>query len=245
MDKVPLKIHPKLPLYKYVRSAFFAFLFIAILMYLWWTRGDLIGRLISDREFLENWLAQHKAKAPIVFMLLQALQVIVFFLPGESTQIAGGYLFGIWWGLLWSSLGIAFGSLIAFFSAKFFGRPFVELIISEATLKKFDYLMHHKTGLLPVIVLFLIPGIPKDILCYIVGLTPINFFHFFIISFIGRLPGIILSTLFGHSLAEENYFLFFIILGVILLTIIVGIFYRKEISQYAEDVAGNNKNPKP
>jgi len=169
----------------------------------WW--GPTLWPILSDRERFRAWLESYHAAAALVFVLVQCVQVVVFFIPGEVTQFAGGYIFGTWKGLALSYLGITLGSVLAFLFARVFGRPAVTLLISHETLQKFDRLVYGKSGFWPMLVLFFLPGIPKDILCYIAGLTPMPLLTFLLISTIGRFPGILLSCILGDGLAERNW----------------------------------------
>jgi uncharacterized membrane protein YdjX (TVP38/TMEM64 family) len=189
---------------QYVLLCVSGLLFISLIgLALWW--GPTLWPILSDRERFRAWIESYHAAAALVFVLVQCLQVVVFFIPGEVTQFAGGYVFGTWKGLLLSYLGITLGSVIAFLFARFFGRPAVTVFISHETLRKFDRLVYGKSGFWPMLVLFFLPGIPKDLLCYIAGLTPMPLATFVLISTIGRFPGVLLSCILGDGLAERNW----------------------------------------
>jgi len=179
------------------------FLIALVGLALWW--GPTLWPILSDRERFRAWIESYHAAAALVFVLVQCAQVVVFFIPGEVTQFAGGYVFGIWKGLGLSYLGITVGSVLAFLFARFFGRPAVLLFISHETLRKFDRLVYGKSGFWPMLVLFFLPGIPKDLLCYIAGLTPMSLATFLLISTVGRFPGVLLSCILGDGLAERNW----------------------------------------
>ena len=167
--------------------------------------GPELWPIFSDRERFRAWIESYRSSAALVFVLVQCVQVVLFFIPGEVTQFAGGYIFGTWQGLLLSYLGITLGSVFAFLIARLFGHAAVGLLISRETLQKFDRLVYGKSGFWPMFVLFLLPGIPKDLLCYIAGLTPMHIVTFVLISTVGRFPGVILSCLLGDGLAERNW----------------------------------------
>jgi uncharacterized membrane protein YdjX (TVP38/TMEM64 family) len=174
-----------------------------ILLVMRW--GPTLWPIFSNQERFRAWIESYKSAAALVFVLVQCAQVILFFIPGEVTQFAGGYIFGAWQGLLLSYLGITLGSVIAFLLARLFGYAAVGLLISRETLRKFDRLVYGKSGFWPMFLLFLLPGIPKDILCYIAGLTPMHVVTFVLISAIGRFPGVFLSCVLGEGLAEHSW----------------------------------------
>lgn len=167
--------------------------------------GPTLWPIFSNQERFRAWIESYKSFAALVFVLVQGVQVVLFFIPGEATQLAGGYIFGTWQGLLLSYLGITLGAVLAFFLARLFGHAAVDLLIDRATLRQFDRLVYGKSGFWPMLVLFLLPGIPKDVLCYIAGLTPMHVVTFLLISTIGRFPGVILSCVLGEGLAERNW----------------------------------------
>ena len=167
--------------------------------------GPVLWDLLSDQERFKAWIESYEEYAVLVFIATQIVQVILFFIPGEVTQFAGGYIFGTWLGLLLSYIGITLGALAAFYLARFFEHAAIDLLVDRQTLRRFDRLVYGKSGFWPMFILFLIPGIPKDLLCYIAGLTPMHIVTFVIISTIGRFPGVLLSSIFGDGLAERNW----------------------------------------
>jgi uncharacterized membrane protein YdjX (TVP38/TMEM64 family) len=162
------------------------------------------------------------------FIVLQALQVLIAPVPGELTGFLGGYLYGPYLGIALSTVGLTLGSVLAFVLAKVFGRPFVEKWVSTATLARFDYLLHHKGAFL-VFLLFLIPGFPKDYLCYVLGLGHLSVLEFIIIGGTGRLFGTVLLTLGGTFIRLHQYWRFSILVGVALVLILLAMAYRDKL----------------
>ena len=171
-----------------------------------------------DRERLQGFLNSLGPLSFIGFIFLQALQVIAAPVPGEVTGLIGGFLYGPFLGVLLSTIGLTFGSWIAFYLSKTFGRPFVDKFVSRETLDKYDYLLHHKGAFL-VFILFLIPGFPKDILCYILGLGHLSTKEFLIISTVGRFAGTVLLTVGGSYLRHQQYYRFSVLLGIAVIVV--------------------------
>lgn len=163
--------------------------------------------IFHDPSAFRQWILQWGVWAPFIFLLLQVLQVIVFVIPGEVTQIAAGWLFGFGWGSALSLLGILVGSAIAFGLARRLGVPFVHRIAGAEAVTKFDGLMGSPRFIGSLFLLFVIPGIPKDVLCYVAGLSRIRFFPFMLLSSVARLPGIFGSSLMGKAVQEQNWWL--------------------------------------
>lgn len=185
-------------------------------------------KLLMDRDRLLDFIREYRAYAVLVFVGFQAMQVVVAIVPGEVTGLVGGILFGPAWGILFSTLGLAAGSWIAFSLARLIGRPLVELFISRDTINRYDYVMKHK-GMLLAVLLFLIPGFPKDILCYLLGLGHMRTGDFLIVSTAGRLLGTALLTVGGTALRDGRYGLFFTILGIGIGAILLVMIYRERI----------------
>jgi len=201
-----------------------------------------IWSIFASPEALRAWIASLGFIAPLAFVALQCIQVIIFVIPGEVPQIAGGYLFGFWWGSLLSVSGIIIGSAVNFLLARLLGVPFVRLLFSH---EKIDYAGRIATSpraRISMFLLFLIPGIPKDILCYGAGLTPLTLHVFLIISTLGRLPGILGSAFMGGAAAEEKWIVAGAVFLVASLLFLLGFFFKERILFLLEKLASRNKN---
>ena len=145
------------------------------------------------------------AFAPIIFMLLMAFQVIIAFIPGGPLELIGGMLFGSGLGLLVTVAGAFLGTLCVFLLVQRFGKPLVDFFVPEEKAKKLKILQDEEKLEFWVFVLFLIPGIPKDLLTYLVPLTRIRGRDFLLLSTLGRFPSLAASVLVGDSLSEGRY----------------------------------------
>jgi len=166
--------------------------------------------------------------SPLAFILVQVVQVVVAPIPGGAIEFLGGYMFGVKAGFFYSMVGLLLGSCVAFGLARIFEKWAVEKFVSEETREKFDYLIGHE-GVILSFLLFLIPGFPKDALCYILGLTPMHLGIFLIISTIGRVPGTLMATLQGAKAFDQQYKIFFLLSGISALVILVFYIYHEDI----------------
>lgn len=185
--------------------------------------------LVRDADRFRLWIQGYGSMGFAVFIIIQVLQVIVFIVPGEVVQIAGGYLYGTLLGALLSSIGITIGSLICFGLARLLGRRAIESIIGCEKVHKFDDFINQPKGEALLFLIFLIPGLPKDVLAYAAGLSPIRFRNFFIITFIARLPGILISAYWGSNIVERNYWLLAGIAAIAAILFLLGIFKGRAI----------------
>ncbi len=196
-------------------------------------------RLLSDRDQVAPFLAAFGSAAPLAFMGLQILQVILAPVPGEATGFIGGYLFGAARGFIYSSLALAVGSWINFAIGRYLGKRYVRKWIPAHKLARFDHLVKRQ-GIIVLLILFLFPGFPKDYLCLFLGATAIPVKAFLTIATFGRMPGTLLLSLQGEFLFEKNYLVLGIVLAVTVLAAVVSIRYREHIYRWMEKVNGKS-----
>jgi len=184
--------------------------------------------LFINRRHLVSFFREHRTYAALIFIGLQALQVVAAPVPGEVTGFVGGIFFGPLWGVVYSTIGLTIGSWIAFMLARLLGRPLVERMVSMETIRRYDYVMKHK-GLLLAFLMFLIPGFPKDFLCYLLGLGHMRQRDFLLISATGRLLGTVLLTMGGTYFRDARYGALFTVVGVSLAIILLVMIYRERV----------------
>ncbi|MFC7165980.1 TVP38/TMEM64 family protein [Halospeciosus flavus] len=148
---------------------------------------------IADPVWLRTRIAAYGPFAPVVFVFLQAVQIVFAPIPGQLLAFVGGYLFGAVHGTLYSLLGAAIGSTVAFLLARRYGRPYVERAITAETLATFDDVVSHD-GRFALFLAFLVPGLPDDAICFVAGLTRIPLWQLVAISIVGRVPGYLLEA---------------------------------------------------
>src|SRR5512140_2571557 len=193
-----------------------ALLFLIALSFILYETGAF--RFFMDKKKILEFLNSLGPLSFLGFILLQTFQVVAAPVPGEVTGFIGGYLDGPVLGIVLSTIGLTIGSFVAFALSRTLGRPFVEKFVKKETMAKYDYLLHHKGAFL-VFLLFLIPGTPKDLLCYILGLGHLTTKEFLIMSTVGRLGGTVLLTLGGNYIHHHQYRQFFTLLGVAIIIV--------------------------
>lgn len=215
---------------------------IAVPVVIW--RREL-WQLFSSTAGLREWVASTGALAPLAFVAVQALQVVVFVIPGEVPQIAGGYLFGPWLGTLLSLGGILVGSAIDFFLARLAGKPFVRALFPGDQVDRIGRLLDTRGARVAFFLLFLVPGIPKDILCYVAGLSPMRFPFFAGSSTLGRLPGIVGSAIIGDAAAARRWPLVIGLGAAAVALFAAGWLLREPVQRWIEKVAGRRRPHDP
>jgi uncharacterized membrane protein YdjX (TVP38/TMEM64 family) len=158
---------------------------------------------VLDRERIRAVMNAAGSWGPVLFIMVLALQVVTIFWP-VPVEIAGGYLFGLPLGLLYSTLGLALGSMLAFCLGRWLEKNFVSRLVHLHTMKSIRKLMKRE-GTLTAFLVFLIPGVPKDFVCYFLGLTRMSLAFFLVAATLARFPGTVLLTLEGAQVYKGHY----------------------------------------
>lgn len=189
------------------RLALGILLLLAVLSVLvFWKIGVPMVTLASDPEKFRLWLAERRTSGRFLYMAMVFLQVIVAVIPGEPLEIAGGYAFGALEGTLLCLASATVGSILIFFLVRRFGVRLVTLFFSQEKLHSVRFLQYSPRRTFLYLIVFMIPGTPKDLLCYFAGLTEIRFPAFLLICSLGRLPSIVTSAVGGDALGTKSYF---------------------------------------
>jgi uncharacterized membrane protein YdjX (TVP38/TMEM64 family) len=190
--------------------------------------GEIIEIISNPGEF-RNLLISFGSFSILIFIGIQILAVLLVPVPGEFVIIAGGYIYGTMLGTLYSLIGILSGSIIVFSFSKYFGYSLVRLLVPPKRFAKFNALMNHRKSDLTIFFLYLMPQIPKGILTYIAGLTPITPVKFIAYSTIARIPCIIGASYIGANLREQDFLPVIIILVVTGILLIISFVMRERI----------------
>ena len=181
---------------------------VALIFYIYYTGGWkdtlLYYRYFFNLKRLKLFVASFGPYAAPVYILLQCMQVVIAPIPGEVTGFVGGLLFGVWEGTLLSTIGLTIGSLIAFSIGRLLGAGFVHRIVKQECIDRFDDFITHK-GLYITWMLFILPGFPKDSLCYLLGLTRMKYIDLILLNVLGRLPGTLMLVLQGSAVRRGHY----------------------------------------
>jgi uncharacterized membrane protein YdjX (TVP38/TMEM64 family) len=194
--------------------------------------------ILSTRERLQEWLAGWGNSAKLVYVALQVFQVVVFVVPGEPVQVAGGYFFGVATGSLLAAVGSVLGATVCFFLGRLMGRPFLRAFVPADRVAQVEKLIASPRGTTTLFLLYVIPGIPKDVLGYVAGVSSIRYFLFIVVSTLGRLPGLVGSAVLGSSAASRRWVLFGIVAAVALILFGAGLLLRPRIQAWLERFGG-------
>lgn len=178
---------------------------IAVMGLLVWLVGVPLVRFASQPEHFRTWVNSHGFGGRLAYMGMVILQVVVALIPGEPFEIAAGYAFGAVEGTLLCLAASALGSVCVFLLVRRFGHRLAEVFFSKEKLRSIRFLQTTRRRDLLFLIIFMLPGTPKDLLCYFAGLTTIRFPVWLLICSLGRLPSIVTSTIGGDALGTKNY----------------------------------------
>ena len=161
---------------------------IAVPVYIYFFHYDLIERF-SNMENVNALFREYKAESVLFYIGAQILQIVICIIPGQWLQFAAGYIYGFWLGYLLSLVGAAIGTVFTYYIARILGHYAMHLIFGEEKIHQMLNSLNSKKAVVLVFLIFLIPGVPKDLCNYVAGLSEMKLKRFMVVSLIGRSPG--------------------------------------------------------
>jgi uncharacterized membrane protein YdjX (TVP38/TMEM64 family) len=201
----------------------------------------LLTKESADRA--KQYILSFGGAAPLFFIVLHVLEVVLAPIPGQAAGFAGGYIFGWKPGVLYTMVGLSIGSLIVFLLSRKLGRAFVERFNGREAMKDFEELLlgegashgaYAKSrdavsshGLLTFFVIMLLPGLPDDLVCFVAGLSRIPIWQLMLVVIAGRFPGMLVLAMAGDgfSQAETNRIFYLFIAATLAITVLY--FWKK------------------
>jgi len=211
---------------KLIKVIIIILIIVAITFYF----GSSILSYFKNGAEAKEMIQSFGAFAPIIMIALLIIIVLLAFVSQIPLIVASGFAFGAIPAFCYAFIGFFIGGTIAFFLARKFGRPFVIKIITKNAMEKLDNYSGVRLNII-LFLFFLIPIFP-DAICYVAGLTNIKYRTFVLLSLIGRIPTIILFTVAGNSIANTNYTLGIILLGIIIICATIILIFRQRIETH-------------
>ena len=184
-------------------TGIFLFLLLSVLICIF--AGKPLIQFVQEPERFRAWVDEQGILAPIAFLGMLVLQIVVAVIPGEPLEIAAGYAFGAVEGTLLCLFGAFLGRVAVFLLVRKLGARAVDVFFPLDKLNELKFLQNKRRLTLWVFFLFFLHGTPKDVLCYVVGLTDLPLRSWLIISAIAPLPSIVTSTIGGDALGMGDY----------------------------------------
>jgi uncharacterized membrane protein YdjX (TVP38/TMEM64 family) len=225
--------------YRFVILAVVAAVILAGSAWLVWSDSTLyrwLSRLYTDRQFMHETVQRWGMLGPLVFIAIQTLQIIVAPIPGDVTGVLGGFAFGQWLGFVYSTIGLTLGSVLAFWIGRRLGAPFVRRVTGPEVWQHLDFVVEAEGAILCFII-FLVPGLPKDALCYLFGVSPMPFWVFALVSTLGRIPGTWVLSAGGARASEAQYAQLLLLMAVVAAMALPLYYYRSRIVSWVRQRA--------
>ena len=214
--------------------------FVVILVLLTLLFTKVLSPYLKSADKLREFLETYGWKGRFILLGLQCLQVVVAFIPGEIIELGAGYAYGAFQGLLICLVGVALSSSIIFLLVKKIGAPMVEMFISREKMNQLAFLNDEQKLKRLTFWLFFIPGTPKDVLTYFVGLTDMSLWQFLFITLIARIPSVISSTVCGQMLGDKDYVTAALVFAVTGIVSIIGYYlYNRFVELKKQEKAGS------
>ena len=210
--------------------------FIIFTIAIFWFIGRKMLTFVSEPDKFRAWVDSQGIQSRFIFIGMVAFQIVIAIIPGEPLEIGAGYAFGAIEGSLLCMAGIFIGSVIVFLFSRYFGVRAVEAIYPREKIKRLKFLNNPKKLNALTFILFFIPGTPKDLLTYFMGLTPMKLTTWMLITLTARIPSVITSTIGGNALGLQDYKFAIIAFVVAVIISIIGIFIHNRISKAHEQV---------
>ena len=209
-------------------------IFILFMAVIAWFIGRPLVRFVEEPEKFQLWVDSHGIWGRLAFIGMVVLQVIVAIIPGEPLEIGAGYAFGVIEGTMLCLIGMFIGGVTVFCFVRRFGIKVVEVFFSREKIDSLRFLQNEKRVKLVAFLLFLLPGTPKDILSYVVGLTKLPLSTWILITTVARIPSVLTSTLAGAALGEGEHVSAAVAFGIMFLLSGAGFVCYRFIKRHRE-----------
>ncbi|MBQ1328946.1 MAG: TVP38/TMEM64 family protein [Mogibacterium sp.] len=190
----------------------------------------------DSAERVVDYLKANSSIAALLIICIQIVQVVICFLPGQPVQFAASYMFGVARGFAFSITGAVIGTVISFYLAKLLGNDAMNLFFGEEKVRDYKKKLDSGRGLLLAFLIYLIPGIPKDIVSYVAGISDMRFRPFLLVATVGRIPGMLGSLMLGHFFGRQDYRAMIIIAVIIAVILLICYIKRDALIGFLDDV---------
>lgn len=156
--------------------------------------------LFTDTEKLQSLLEKSGILAPLLFVIVQAVQVVIPIMPGAIGCVFGVVFFGAFWGFVFNYIGICIGSVCAFLLARKYGMMFVQNMTGSKFYNKYQHFLEKENQFEKMFALLIfLPVAPDDFLCYLAGVSRMRLTRFTTIILLGKPAAIFMYSMGLHQ----------------------------------------------
>lgn len=207
---------------------------IGIPAYIFIFQKELLSQL-TDVDYVVTLINDNLTKGSFIYLGIMCIQIVISVLPGQVIQTMAGYVFPPILAIILSIIGTIIGSTLTYYIAKILGKDFINMVFGEEKMDNFTRKLNSKKAYIIVFLIYLIPGIPKDMMGYAAGISSMDYPLFILTSTIGRIPGIVGCIIIGQMTYNQNY-TGAIIIGVFAtILFVLGLIYKKKINEWLEN----------
>lgn len=221
--------------YTIIKFAILIIIIAGIPAYIYFFQRDFIMQF-KDLDAVNQFLDKYKLLGGFIYIGGQVLQIVIAAIPGQALQIAAGYMYGIWLGYLLSLMGAFIGSAATFYLARWLGKDAMYLIFGQEKMQSFIDRLNGKRAFIIVFILYLVPGIPKDLFNYAAGVSNMKCSTFLIISLAGRSPGMLGSLAIGLMFRTGSHIGIIILGSIAVILFGLGAVYHKKVSAWIDNL---------
>lgn len=194
------------------------------------TSAGPVSSFLGDHDKVVESVEKMGFFAPALYIVINILQIILAPIPGQVVGGVGGYIFG-WWGVLWTLIGSTIGYFIVILIARKFGRPLLEKIFKKEAVEKFDFALGNNAAII-LFLIFLLPGLPDDMVGYMAGLTDIPMKKLLVLITLGHLTTIIITNYIGMGLGSDNLAPVIIVSVIVVLILALAAWQKDRITNF-------------
>ncbi len=196
---------------------------------------EKINTLEEAQTFLMSFVEKNDyTKLYLIYFGLQILQIIIFIIPGQFINMAAGWLLGFPAGFLLSLAGAAAGTAITYYLSIILGQSAMRVLIEPEKFNNFLERLNSERAYIAVLILYMVPGLPKDFIGYVAGVSNMKFLPFLVLSLIGRTPALAVSIMTGSMLHKESYIGVILLAALMVALFIIGFINRNRLIHFVD-----------
>ena len=215
-----------------VKFALFILFLVGLPLFLYLRYGELLSTFNSSDDIV-SLLERDVLTGAFIYLGMQILQIVISIIPSNLVQFAAGYVYGVPIAYILSLAGVVVGTAIVFFVSRLLGRDALSMVLGN----KFDSFLERvnsKKGIAFICAIYLIPGLPNDLMCYVGGVSKLKFMPFLLLSLVMRSPGMLMSIIAGYMLRGGNHIELIILLIIIAILTVLGIVFKEKFIDFLD-----------
>jgi uncharacterized membrane protein YdjX (TVP38/TMEM64 family) len=195
--------------------------------------GPSLWRIVQDEAALEAWLVTLGWWGPLALVALNAIQIVVAPIPGYVVQLAAGFLFGPIWGGVWANVGLLVGATLAFWLARFYGRPLAGRLVGHERLAQWEHVTHSDSTLVWFVLLL---GPVGDLPYFLAGLAKVSFAKIFLITLLVRVPSTFVVAAAGAGVMLLTWWQIALVIALLFVIVLLFLRYQTQIVQWSDRI---------